>query len=201
MIILSLLGHLKIVIALAIIAAITDMLDGKLARYWKVTSLKGAKLDAVADKTFAIGLIICLLQKNNSMLTLLILEIIITITNLFYYYKTNKAESLMIGKFKTTFLFITIICSFITILTKKFILLTQGFKTVTINLQILSLISYFLRFYEFKNNKKITVEDNLSHQKIINEIEDNENKTIKIDNLVELTKKYDFYDNEKDDIY
>lgn len=199
MILLSFLGHLKIVIVLAIIAALTDMIDGKLARYWCVTSLKGAKLDVVADKVFAIGLIACLLPKNKTMLPLLILEAIIALTNLFYHYKTNRTESLMIGKFKTTFLFITIICSFINTLTNKFDMLESGFKAVTINLQILSLIFYFLKFYEVIHQKEITVEDDISHQKIIKEIE--EDKTIKIDNLVELTKKYNLNDSEEDDVY
>lgn len=199
MIILSFLGHLKIVIVLAIIAALTDMIDGKLARYWNVTSLKGAKLDAVADKVFAIGLIACLIPNNKNMLILLILEAIIAVTNLFYHYKTKRTESLMIGKFKTTFLFITIICSFINTLTNHFDMLESGFKMVTINLQFLSLIFYFLKFYEVNHQKEITVENNITHQKIMEEIE--EDKTIKIDNLVELTKKYNLNDLEDDDIY
>ena len=187
MIILSLFGHLKIVIPLAIIAALTDMIDGKLARYWNVISLKGAKLDAIADKVFAIGLIACLIPKNGTMSPLLILEIIIAVTNLYYHYKTKKTESLMIGKFKTTFLFITIISSFISTLTGKFDIITKGFEAVTINLQFLSLISYFHSFYQEINKKAITVEDNQMHQEIMNELEE---KTIQIDDLSELIKNY-----------
>lgn len=187
MIILSLFGHLRIVIILAIIASLTDMIDGKLARYWNVTSLKGAKLDAIADKVFAIGLIACLLPKNGKMSPLFILEIVIAITNLYYHYKTKKTESLMIGKFKTTFLFITIICSFISTLTGKLVIISKGFELTTINLQILSLICYFSSFYKETHKKHLTVEDNETHQEIINQLENN---TIQIDNLNELAKKY-----------
>lgn len=204
LILLSFLGYIKTVIILSIIAALTDMLDGKLARYWNVTSLKGAKLDAVADKVFAIGLIICLIPKNDSaspLFALLALEVIITITNLYYHYKTGKTESLMIGKFKTTFLFITIICSFITITTHHLSILTNGLKVTTINLQILSLISYFLSFYQTINQKKLSVENNDTHQQIMNDdLEDIEEKTIQVDNLIELTKKYGLYNQQKDDI-
>lgn len=187
MIILSLFGHLRIVIILAIIASLTDMIDGKLARYWNVASLKGAKLDAIADKVFAIGLIACLLPKNGTMSPLFILEIVIAITNLYYHYKTKKTESLMIGKFKTTFLFITIICSFISTLTGKLVIISKGFELTTINLQILSLICYFSSFYKETHKKHLTVEDNETHQEIINQLENN---TIQIDNLNELAKKY-----------
>ena len=210
LILLSFLGYIKTVIILSIIAALTDMLDGKLARYWNVTSLKGAKLDAVADKVFAIGLIICLIPKNDSaspLFALLALEVIITITNLYYHYKTGKTESLMIGKFKTTFLFITIICSFITITTHHlsiffpYTTLFRSLKVTTINLQILSLISYFLSFYQTINQKKLSVENNDTHQQIMNDdLEDIEEKTIQVDNLIELTKKYGLYNQQKDDI-
>ena len=188
LILLSFLGYIKAVIILSII----------------VTSLKGAKLDAVADKVFAIGLIICLIPKNDSaspLFALLALEVIITITNLYYHYKTGKTESLMIGKFKTTFLFITIICSFITITTHHLSILTNGLKVTTINLQILSLISYFLSFYQTINQKKLSVENNDTHQQIMNDdLEDIEEKTIQVDNLIELTKKYGLYNQQKDDI-
>ena len=107
----------------------------------------------------------------------------------------------MIGKFKTTFLFITIICSFITITTHHLSILTNGLKVTTINLQILSLISYFLSFYQTINQKKLSVENNDTHQQIMNDdLEDIEEKTIQVDNLIELTKKYGLYNQQKDDI-
>ena len=69
-------NYLPMVIV-AIIAAITDLLDGTLARKWNVISLKGAKLDAVADKVFAIGIVGGLINKFNILVFILILEIIL----------------------------------------------------------------------------------------------------------------------------
>ena len=108
MIIFSLFKVYKIVIFLAIIGALTDFFDGKLARYWHVTSIKGAKLDNFADKVFSIGLLICLIPKFKNLTLILVLEIIIGLLNYYYHKKTKKTETLMVGKFKTTFLFFNI---------------------------------------------------------------------------------------------
>lgn len=184
-IILGLLNKTNLVIILAIICALTDMLDGKLARKWNVISKKGAKLDTAADKIFGIGIIISLIRKKHLLIYILILEIIIASTNLYYYYKTNKVESLMIGKIKTTFLFLGIIFCMISLYFKVATNITNGFIYATINLQILSLIRYFINFLNNKNS--ITVENNLTHQKIMNEeIE----KTIEINTLTDLMEEY-----------
>lgn len=184
-IILGLLNKTNLVIILATICALTDMVDGKLARKWNVVSKKGAKLDTIADKVFGIGIIISLIRKKHLLIYILILEIIIASTNLYYYYKTNKVESLMIGKIKTTFLFLGIIFCMISLYFKVATNITNGFIYATINLQILSLIKYFMNFLNNKNS--ITVENNLTHQKIMNEeIE----KTIEINTLTDLIEKY-----------
>ncbi len=183
-IILGLLNKTNLVIIFATICALTDMLDGKLARKWNIISRKGAKLDTIADKIFGIGIIISLIRKKHLLIFLLILEIIIAITNLYYYYSTNKVESLIIGKIKTTFLYCSIIFCMISLYSKVATNLTNGFIYATINLQILCLIQYFFNFLD--NKKPITVENNLTHQQIMNEeIE----KTIEINNLSDLTKK------------
>lgn len=183
MIILSLFKLYKIVIVLAIIGALTDMLDGKLARYWNVTSLKGAKLDDIADKVFAIGLLLCLIPKYKSGIALLLIfEIIIAITNYYYHKETNNTETLRVGKFKTTFLFVTIILYFLALYNDLEILVT-ALKYTTINLQIICLISYYIKYYKIKNNIK---EDNYEEKL--------ENDTIVIDSvedLYKLTKKDD----------
>ena len=192
MIILSFLGYFKITLILVIIGALTDLVDGKLARYFNTVSLVGAKLDAVCDKIFAIGIIICLCFKDKSIIPLLVLEIILALTNLFYHYKTNKTESLMIGKIKTTFLFITLISCYITLIYSNFINFKNGFITATINLQILCLISYFALFYKTITKKEAKV---IKQENNIDDLE--ENKTMKIDNLIELAEKYGTLD-EKD---
>lgn len=183
-IILGLLNKTTIVIILATICALTDMFDGKLARRWNLVSKKGAKLDTIADKVFGIGLVISLIRNQKLLIFVLVLEIIIALTNLYYYYKSKKVESLMIGKIKTVFLFSGIIFCLINEYFKTAGKISNGFIYTTINLQTLCLISYFLNF--LKNKNPITVEDNKTHQEIM-DIE----KTMKIENLEELTEIYE----------
>jgi len=183
-IMLGLLDKTTIVIILAAICALTDMFDGKLARKWNLVSKKGAKLDTIADKIFGIGLIISLIRNQKLLIFVLIFEIIIAATNLYYYYKNKKIESLMIGKIKTVFLFSGIIFCMMNKYFKIAGNISNGFIYATINLQILCSISYLINF--IKNKNPITVEDNKTHQEIM-DIE----KTMKIENLEQLTEKYE----------
>lgn len=161
-------------IILIIIGSLTDFIDGKLARYLNCTSRTGAALDTIADKLFVIGTIICLIPKNHSISFILILEILIGSINLYVYLKTKKIKSLMVGKIKTNFLFITVITAAISIASNSFVRLFNGFKLATINLQILSLISYINEFININKKKK----------------EDNMEKTIKLDDLKDLSKNF-----------
>lgn len=145
----------KIALILVLIACITDMFDGKLARRWNTVTETGAKLDAICDKIFAIGLIACLLNKFTIFIPLLAFEAIIGLFNLFIYYKIKKTNSLMIGKIKTTFLFITISLGFSTLFTKLFVGIIPGFAVATLNIQILTLISYIVYFYDIRKNRQI----------------------------------------------
>lgn len=193
----GILKHIKIVIILTIIAALTDCLDGILARKWKVTSLTGAKLDAVADKLFAIGIIGCLITRFKILIIPFVLEIIIGLTNLYYHLKNNKTESLMIGKIKTVFLFSTVIFGIITTFHPNIKSILEGMTYATINLQILSIFQYG---YDFLNPKKqITIEDNKMHQEIMNEEIEEYDKTMILEDLQKLAEEYE-YNNETDDI-
>lgn len=154
-IILGLTKNFKAALIFVIIASITDLFDGKLARKWNTTTNYGARLDALCDKIFAIGLIACLLSKFKVFIPLLILECIIGLFNLFVYSKTKKAESIMIGKIKTTVLFITVSLGFAALLLKIPNFLINGFVMLTLNIQFLTLISYIVKFYDNYKNKQI----------------------------------------------
>lgn len=195
-IVLGLLNKTNIVIILAIICALTDMLDGKLARKWNVISEKGAKLDAVADKVFGIGLLLSLITFRSKLIIILIFEIIIGITNLYYFYILNKTESLMIGKVKTTILFMTIISCMVNVYFSKINFITNGLIYATINLQILCTIFYYRNFLNKKALINTSVEDTIVHKKVIYDVEANEEKTMEVTDLVGLAKKYNLYDKE-----
>lgn len=175
------LEKIKIVLVLTILGCITDLIDGFLARKWDVVSQFGAKLDAVSDKVFATSLLLSLVRKAPILVIVVILEVIIAIMNLYFYKNLKKSETLYVGKIKTTSLFICIVISFIYAFFSKLEFLLNGFVYMTINLQILSIVSYIFNYIDkIKKVKKPVLEDLEMHKKIMEE------QTIELDNLKDL---------------
>lgn len=92
---------------LFIIAAITDWLDGYLARKWNQTSNFGAFLDPVADKLIVSTALVLLVADGrvSELVTIIIIGREITISALREWMasmgKRNSVAVNMIGKFKT----------------------------------------------------------------------------------------------------
>ncbi len=186
-IVLGIMKQIELVIVFATLAALTDCLDGMLARKWNSVSEIGAKLDAVADKCFAIGLCICLTSIFPILWILVLLELLLAICNLYFHLKSHKTESLWIGKIKTTVLFITILLVICHHFLPSLTTVTEGLIYTCMNLQVLCIIEYSFNFYD--NMHPITVEDNLMHQEIMQEAM--EEKTIEIEHLDELIMQYE----------
>ena len=87
---------------------LTDMIDGKLSRYWKVESFLGSLLDSVSDKLFALIMISILSYEIPIILIVLLLEIVIFIVNTLAFKDNKNIQSSKLGKFKTTILDINI---------------------------------------------------------------------------------------------
>lgn len=134
-----LLGEIKIAIGALIFFAITDFLDGKIARKYNYVSDFGVKLDAVCDKIFAMSLVIPAVFECYILLFNLILEIAISYTNLLSEAKGNHPRSTIIGKIKTTLLSITLILVYIPKTDIKIIFVAS---IVTIICQVITLIKY-----------------------------------------------------------
>lgn len=134
-----LLGEIKIAIGALIFFAITDFLDGKIARKYNYVSDFGVKLDAVCDKIFAMSLVIPAVFECYILLFNLILEIAISYTNLLSEAKGNHPRSTIIGKIKTTLLSITLILIYIPKIDIKIIFVAS---IVTIICQVITLIKY-----------------------------------------------------------
>ena len=134
-----LLGKIKIAIGALIFFAITDFLDGKIARKYNYVSDFGVKLDAVCDKIFAMSLVIPAVFECYILLFNLILEIAISYTNLLSEAKGNHPRFTIIGKIKTTLLSITLILIYIPKTDIKIIFVAS---IVTIICQVITLIKY-----------------------------------------------------------
>ena len=173
----GLLKQFNLVLIFCIIASITDFFDGFLARKFKAITSFGAKLDAVVDKVFVICLLITLINTNISFLVLLLLEMLIGISNLYYYFKLSYVNSLLVGKIKTASLFVTIIIAYFHLFFNIPIFLTilNGFIYMTGNLQFLSFISYLEFFLENSNKKpveNISTDDDLEKTIYVNNLDD-----------------------------
>ena len=163
----------KLALVFAIIAAITDLFDGKLARRWNTVTDTGAKLDALCDKIFSISLTICLITKFKMFIPILIFEFLIGFFNLYIFSKSKECKTLMIGKIKSTILFTTIVIGYFALFNKIDNLLL-GFIFMTVNIQVLTLISYIITYYDNSKNKEV-------EEAIINDKTENRSKIFDIE--------------------
>lgn len=150
-------NKITLAIIMIVLFSLTDTFDGYFARKYNNITLFGAYLDALVDKIFALTIIISLMIKtsiNYSFYLLIItcfLELLIGTINIYSFLKDLKPSSTKIGKFKTVILF-----SFLSVLfLSKLVFISYNailiFNIVTIILQIITIISYFLQIKKRKN--------------------------------------------------
>lgn len=144
-------NKLFFVIILLIIFALTDFLDGKIARKYNLVSEFGVKLDAVCDKIFAISLIIPAIINHGIFIFNFVMEIAISYTNLLSYTKGNNPRSTIIGKIKTALLSLTLILAYIPNMNNLVIFI---FSLITIICQVITLIKYINTDMEMDEKKK-----------------------------------------------
>ena len=144
-------NKLYFVIILLIIFALTDFLDGKMARKYNLVSEFGVKLDAVCDKIFAISLIIPAIINHGIFIFNFVMEIAISYTNLLSYSKGNNPRSTIIGKIKTALLSLTLILAYIPNMNNLVIFI---FSLITIICQVITLIKYINTDMEMDKKKK-----------------------------------------------
>lgn len=134
-----LVNKLYVAIIELIIFALTDFLDGRLARKYNCVSQFGIKLDAVSDKIFALGIMIPAIFKFRILLINMILELCISYINLLSESKNNHPKSNMVGKIKTFLLSITLIMAYIPTIDKIIILIAS---ITTFMFQIVAFVKY-----------------------------------------------------------
>lgn len=152
------LGRIGIVLSLVIfiVASLTDMLDGKIARKYNLVTNFGKFMDPLADKLLVCSALICLIElgKVPSWIVIIIIarEFIISGFRLIAAEHQIVIAASMWGKFKTTFQMVAII---LLILDSRFDLMIGGFDAIHILgelalyialvLTIVSLIDYLVK--------------------------------------------------------
>lgn len=122
--------------------ALTDALDGKIARKYNLESKLGSMLDPVTDKLFALGLLIPNMGVFPILsISIIILEGVIGYINFRSTLKGNDPHSNMLGKTKTTFVSISAIAMYLTDVSFVEFLL-PFLATITLGLQISTAITY-----------------------------------------------------------
>ena len=89
---------------------ITDALDGALARSAGVTTKGGFHLDQFCDKVLGIAVILALLRTEKLLFIPLALEVSISLVNILRASCNRSAASSKIGKIKTLFLSVELVC-------------------------------------------------------------------------------------------
>lgn len=150
-------NKLKIAFIMIIIFALTDTFDGYFARKYNAISTFGKYLDAFVDKVFALTILISLIIKtviynNNFYLIIItiILELIISCINLYSFFKELKPSSTKWGKIKTIFLFSLLTLLFLNKVINLPSNLLLIFNIITIILQLITIISYFMQIKKRK---------------------------------------------------
>lgn len=147
-------NHLLSLVVIVVIIALTDFLDGKLARLWNTTSEIGARLDAIGDKVLAISLLIILIMKNKLFIYILVLEVAISLLNLYTFIRTKKGASILTGKIKTWVIFITIVIGLLNIVFSNLNTCLDVCIIITIIFQIVAFIKYIFLYIDLKTGKK-----------------------------------------------
>ena len=80
---------------------LTDTIDGRLSRFFKVESFLGSLLDSVSDKLFGLIMLAILSYEFPIMLIILILELTILISSILAYSNNKNVKSSHTGKIKT----------------------------------------------------------------------------------------------------
>ena len=187
-------GNYPLAIILYVYGAVSDALDGLAARKLQAFTDFGRVIDPIADKIFALSLLIpSIVMGNILMLIPLSFEAVITSINVKSEKKHGKTKTERVGKFKTVSLFITMILGMISTIINEIYFIFLPFLAYTTHLQIQSINAY--------HNQKIRL-DNEEETKTFNKNIDNQEKSLTLREKLESLKQeliyYTYVDIKKD---
>ena len=142
-----------IALALFIIASLTDLLDGKIARKYNLVTNFGKCMDPLADKLLVCSALICLIELNALPAWMVIIiisrEFIISGFRLIASDNGVVIAASYWGKFKTTFQMVSVVLLILDIQALAFV--TTICVWIALLLTIVSLVDYI-----YKNHKILT---------------------------------------------
>ena len=136
-----------IALVIFVIASLTDMLDGKIARKYDLVTNFGKFMDPLADKLLVCAALICLIELDR--IPSWIVIIIISREFIISGFRLVAADNRVViaanywGKFKTTFQMI-MVCLMIANI-EALALLTQIVMWIAVVLTIISLVDYLAK--------------------------------------------------------
>ena len=139
--------------AIFIIASLTDMLDGKIARKYNLVTNFGKFMDPLADKLLVCSALICLIELNAlpawMVIVIISREFIISGFRLIASDNGVVIAASYWGKFKTTFQMVSVVLLILDIPALAFV--TTICVWIALLLTIVSLVDYI-----YKNHKILT---------------------------------------------
>ena len=136
-----------IALIIFIIASLTDLLDGKIARKYNLITDFGKFMDPLADKLLVCSALICLVSLNRIPAWIVIIiiarEFIISGFRLIAADNGRVIAASYWGKFKTTFQMIMVILMIADI--SQLFILTQIIMYVALILTVVSLVDYLVK--------------------------------------------------------
>ena len=131
--------------AIFIIASLTDLLDGKIARKYNLVTNFGKFMDPLADKLLVCSALICLVDMKK--LASWIVIIIIAREFIISGFRLIAAEHQIViaGKFKTTFQMLMIIVLILDVNQQAFQVLGVILTYLSLALTVISLADYLIK--------------------------------------------------------
>ena len=144
-----------IAIGIFVIASLTDMLDGKIARKYNLITDFGKFMDPLADKLLVCSAMIGLIELGRipSWIVIVIIarEFVISGFRLIASDNGRVIAASYWGKFKTTFQMIMVILMIADIQNNVFYMLTQVIMWIALALTIISLVDYLVKNKDVMN--------------------------------------------------
>ena len=138
-----------IAVAIFIVASLTDMLDGKIARKYHLVTNFGKFMDPLADKLLVCSAMICLVETGQ--LAAWIVIIIIARDFLISGFRLVASDNGVViaasywGKFKTTFQMLMVIVLILDISHPFFEILGIALTYIALVLTVVSLVDYVVK--------------------------------------------------------